>query len=88
MSSFPPLQRALEHYTDLFDIKRAIVNTHLLNFEFIVNSFGALSITDSVECLKEMLTHNIRANLQIVVQVVMRLLNGYSRCDQLGLVTL
>lgn len=27
------LQRALEHYTDLFDIKRAVVHTHLLNPE-------------------------------------------------------
>lgn len=25
------LQRALEHYTDLYDIKRAVVHTHLLN---------------------------------------------------------
>lgn len=27
------LQRALEHYTDLFDIKRTLVHTHLLNPE-------------------------------------------------------
>lgn len=27
------LQRALEHYTDLYDIKRAIIHTHLLNIE-------------------------------------------------------
>lgn len=27
------LQRALEHYTDPYDIKRAIVHTHLLNPE-------------------------------------------------------
>ena len=25
------LQRALEHYTDLYDIKRAVVHTHLLD---------------------------------------------------------
>jgi clathrin heavy chain len=25
------LQRALEHYTDLYDIKRAVVHTHLLS---------------------------------------------------------
>jgi clathrin heavy chain len=60
---------ALEHFTDIFDIKRAIVNTHLLNHDFIVKYFGTLSVTDSIECLKEMLTHNIRANLLIVVQV-------------------
>lgn len=30
------LQRALEHYTDPYDIKRAIVHTHLLNPEVCV----------------------------------------------------
>ncbi|XP_076364497.1 LOW QUALITY PROTEIN: clathrin heavy chain 1-like [Tachypleus tridentatus] len=63
------LQRALEHYTDLYDIKRAIVHTHLLNPEWLVNYFGSLSVEDSLECLKAMLTHNIRQNLQISVQV-------------------
>ncbi|MEQ2216596.1 hypothetical protein XENOCAPTIV_019000 [Xenoophorus captivus] len=47
------LQRALEHYTDLYDIKRAVVHTHLLN----------------PECLRAMLSANIRQNLQICVQV-------------------
>ncbi len=27
------LQRALEHYTDLYDIKRAIIHAHLLSAE-------------------------------------------------------
>lgn len=63
------LQRALEHYTDLYDIKRAIVHTHLLNAEWLVNYFGTLSVEDSIECLKAMLTSNIRQNLQICVQV-------------------
>ncbi|CAF4899760.1 unnamed protein product, partial [Rotaria magnacalcarata] len=27
------LQRALEHYTDIYDIKRAVVHTHMLNPE-------------------------------------------------------
>lgn len=63
------LQRALEHHTDLYDIKRAIVNTHLLNADWLVNYFGSLSVEDSLECLKAMLAHNIRQNLQICVQV-------------------
>lgn len=63
------LQRALEHYTDLYDIKRAIVHTHLLGPEWLVNYFGTLSVEDSIECLKAMLQHNIRQNLQICVQV-------------------
>ncbi|RXM97734.1 Clathrin heavy chain 1 [Acipenser ruthenus] len=63
------LQRALEHYTDLYDIKRAVVHTHLLNPEWLVNFFGALSVEDSLECLRAMLSANIRQNLQICVQV-------------------
>lgn len=59
------LQRALEHYTDLYDIKRAVVHTHLLSPEWLVNYFGTLSVDDSVECLKAMLQANIRQNLQV-----------------------
>ncbi|XP_051759546.1 clathrin heavy chain 1 isoform X1 [Ctenopharyngodon idella] len=63
------LQRALEHYTDPYDIKRAIVHTHLLNPEWLVNFFGALSVGDSIECLRAMLAANLRQNLQLSVQV-------------------
>ncbi|XP_065664296.1 clathrin heavy chain 1 [Hydra vulgaris] len=63
------LQRALEHYTDPYDIKRAIVHTHVLNPEWLVNYFGTLSVEDSIECIRAMLTHNIRQNLQICVQI-------------------
>lgn len=38
------LQRALEHYTDLYDIKRAVVHTHLLNPE--VRSTNLLELLD------------------------------------------
>ncbi|CAG0882402.1 unnamed protein product [Darwinula stevensoni] len=62
-------QRALEHYTDLYDIKRAVVHTHLLSPDWLVNYFGTLSVEDSLECLKVMLQTNIRQNLQIVVQI-------------------
>ncbi|XP_043910827.1 clathrin heavy chain 1 [Protopterus annectens] len=63
------LQRALEHFTDLYDIKRAVVHTHLLNPEWLVNYFGSLSVEDSLECLRAMLSANIRQNLQLCVQV-------------------
>ncbi|KAG5897796.1 hypothetical protein JTB14_011798 [Gonioctena quinquepunctata] len=63
------LQRALEHYTDLYDIKRAVVHTHLLPADWLVTFFGTLSVEDSLECLKAMLTANIRQNLQICVQI-------------------
>ncbi|KAK5638580.1 hypothetical protein RI129_012875 [Pyrocoelia pectoralis] len=63
------LQRALEHYTDLYDIKRAVVHTHLLSADWLIGFFGTLSVEDSLECLKAMLTANIRQNLQICVQI-------------------
>ena len=59
------LQRALEHYTDIYDIKRAVVHTHMLNPDWLVNYFGSLSVEDSMECLKAMLQANIRQNLQV-----------------------
>ena len=63
------MQRALEHYTDLYDIKRAVVHTHLLKPEWLVQFFGTLSIEDSLECLKTMLQANIRQNLQVKYQI-------------------
>jgi clathrin heavy chain len=61
------LQRALEHYTDLYDIKRAVVHTHLLASDWLVNYFGSLSVQDSLECLRAMLQANIRQNLQVFI---------------------
>ncbi|XP_019565714.2 clathrin heavy chain 2 isoform X1 [Rhinolophus sinicus] len=63
------LQRALEHYTDLYDIKRTVVHTHLLNPEWLVSFFGSLSVEDSMACLHALLSANIRQNLQLCVQV-------------------
>jgi clathrin heavy chain len=44
------LQRALEHFTDLYDIKRAVVHTHLLNPEVFV-SYLLVVISQCVYCL-------------------------------------
>ncbi|EDV20188.1 uncharacterized protein TRIADDRAFT_51044 [Trichoplax adhaerens] len=63
------LQRALELYTDIYDIKRAVVHTHMLNPEWLVTYFGSLSVEDSMECLKSMLVVNLRQNLQVCVQI-------------------
>lgn len=62
------LQRALEHYEDISDIKRVVVHTNLLNGEWLVGYFGRLTVEQTLESLKEMLRVNIRQNLQIVVQ--------------------
>ncbi|KAI0044509.1 clathrin heavy chain 1 [Auriscalpium vulgare] len=63
------LQRALEHYEDLADIKRAIVHTNVLAPEWLVTYFSRLTTEQSFACLNEMLRVNIRQNLQIVVQI-------------------
>ncbi|THH15617.1 hypothetical protein EW146_g4889 [Bondarzewia mesenterica] len=63
------LQRALEHYEDIADIKRAIVHTNVLAPEWLVNYFSRLTTEQSMACMQEMLRINIRQNLQMVVQI-------------------
>ncbi|KAG8220859.1 hypothetical protein J3R82DRAFT_2354 [Butyriboletus roseoflavus] len=63
------LQRALEHYEDLADIKRAIVHTGGLQPEWLVNYFSRLTTEQSMACMQEMLRVNIRQNLQVVIQI-------------------
>ncbi|KAF7798005.1 hypothetical protein EIP86_009215 [Pleurotus ostreatoroseus] len=63
------LQRALEHYEDLADIKRVIVHTAALPADWLVNYFSRLTTEQSMACLNEMLRVNIRQNLQVVVQI-------------------
>ncbi|KAI8884708.1 clathrin heavy chain [Backusella circina FSU 941] len=65
-------QRALEHYTDIHDIKRIIPYTHMMQAEWLVNYFGNLSVDQTLDCLKEMLNQNLRQNLQIVVQIAIK----------------
>ncbi|ANB13506.1 clathrin heavy chain [Sugiyamaella lignohabitans] len=62
-------QRALEHYDDLKDIKRVVVHTNVLNPDWLVGYFGKLTVEQTLESLREMLTVNIRQNLQVVIQV-------------------
>ncbi|RVW56591.1 Clathrin heavy chain 2 [Vitis vinifera] len=60
--------RALQHYTELPDIKRVIVNTHAIEPQALVEFFGTLSREWALECMKDLLLVNLRANLQIIVQ--------------------
>lgn len=62
----------MEHFTDIHDIKRIIPQTHLLPAEWLVNYFGTLSVDQTLDCLKEMLTSNLRQNLQVVVQIAIK----------------
>ncbi|DBA67143.1 hypothetical protein WJX79_007694 [Trebouxia sp. C0005] len=61
--------RALQHYTDLVDIKRVIVNTHAIDPQSLVEFFGSLSAEWALDCLQELLKSNMQQNLQLVVQV-------------------
>lgn len=72
-------QRALESYIKVTttspetsviqQIKRVIINTHAINPDWLVDFFGDLSKEDSLDCLKDLLTHNQRQNFKICVQV-------------------
>lgn len=61
--------RALQHYTDLVDIKRVIVNTHAIEPAALVEFFGSLSAEWALDCLRVLLDSNLQQNLQIVVNV-------------------
>ncbi|EGN91992.1 hypothetical protein SERLA73DRAFT_99912 [Serpula lacrymans var. lacrymans S7.3] len=63
------LQRALEHYEDIADIKRAIVHTNVLQPEWLVTYFSRLTTEQSMGCMQEMLRVNMRQNLQVVIQI-------------------
>lgn len=62
-------QRALEHYDDLKDIKRVIVHTNVLPNDWLVQYFGQLNVQQSVACIKELLSNNMKQNLQVTIQV-------------------
>ncbi|CAN3354574.1 clathrin heavy chain [Diutina catenulata] len=62
-------QRALEHYDDLKDIKRVVVHTNVIPSDWLVSYFGQLSVQQSVECLRELLSNNVQQNLQVVISV-------------------
>ena len=63
------VQRAMEHYENVDDVKRAMSRTELLNPEQLVKFFGTMSVENSLECLNHLLRTNMRQNLQLVVQV-------------------
>jgi len=64
-------QRALEHYTDVADQKRVMLNTHAINAEWLVTFFGQMTPENALECFCELLKHN-RNNLQIVVNAAIK----------------
>ncbi|XWS29035.1 hypothetical protein CRYUN_Cryun25bG0122100 [Craigia yunnanensis] len=69
---------SVQHYTELPDIKRVIVNTHAIEPQALVEFFGTLSREWALECMKDLLMVNLRGNLQIIVQT------AKEYCEQLG----
>ncbi|KAK4529218.1 hypothetical protein CCYA_CCYA01G0075 [Cyanidiococcus yangmingshanensis] len=66
-------QRALQLYTRLSDVKRVLVTlSHTIQPEFFLSIFNNLSPDDSLELLDELLTTDLRGNLQRVTQVAIR----------------
>nr|CAD1822052.1 unnamed protein product [Ananas comosus var. bracteatus] len=76
--------RALQHYTELPDIKRVIVNTHAIEPQALVEFFGTLSREWALECMKDLLLVNLRGNLQIIVQASLILTTAKEYSEQLG----
>ena len=52
--------RALQHYSDLPDIKRVIVNTHAIDPQQLLEFFGSLSAEWALECLRVRPPHGWR----------------------------
>lgn len=65
-------QRALEHYTDINDIKRIVGISAGLTPDFLLSYFGSISKEGALEVLKELLARNIRQNLNVVVQIAIK----------------
>lgn len=64
--------RALENYEDINDIKRVVVQTHMIKPEWLVEWLGKQEPDRTLECLGTLLQHNPRANMQLVVNAATR----------------
>jgi clathrin heavy chain len=62
-------QRALEHYTDLTDIKRVLTNAHLIKPDFLLEYFGRMTPENCLELLRDLLKFNLQQNIRLVVEV-------------------
>jgi len=62
-------QRALEHYTDIADIKRVLTNAYLIKPEFLLEYFGRMTPENCLELLRDLLKFNLRRNIGLVVGV-------------------
>ena len=72
------MQRALEHYSELPDIKRCLANTSMMSPDFVVGFFATMVPEWGLECMRELLSNNLRGNLALVVQVATTHTEHYS----------
>ena len=61
------LQLALINFNDINDIRRVILNTHVINPQFLVEYFARLTPENLLLCLQELMKHNPMQNTPIVV---------------------
>ncbi|RTG89769.1 clathrin heavy chain [Schistosoma bovis] len=71
------LQRALEHYTDLYDIKRAVVSTHLLNHEEakLTDQLPLIIVCDRFDFVHDLVLYLFRNNLQKYIEIYVQKVN-------------
>lgn len=62
-------QRALEHYTDLVDVKRVLTNAPMINPDFLLEYFGRMTPENCLDCLRDLLKYNMVQNIRLVVEV-------------------
>ena len=89
-------QRALENYnkvqsdsdyreTTLQDIKRCIVNTNVVNHEWLVEFFQQMSKDDTLACIGELMSNNQANNYKICVQAAIKNYNILGTQDLIDL---
>ena len=64
-------QAALSMYTNIDDIKRVVVNTHMIKPEFLVPFIGQLPQEQGIEVLRTLMSYN-PSNVRLVVQVAQK----------------
>jgi len=61
--------RALQHASDINEVKRLLVTARNLNPQFIIAFFGDRDVSETLDCLRELLRTNLQQNLELVVAV-------------------
>lgn len=72
--------RALEHYTDLMDVKRVLHSANNINPEFLLSFFGKMEPEDGLECMADLLkgSTNLQKNIRRVVDIAKRWSDYYT----------